>query len=241
MTTRSPDLLADLKAKLRCARDQVKRYGIYHDATVAGVEALRRTLEVSDDEASLQRLLEVHPVLLLNQLAGGPAMVPLERGALFKQVEILDRHVADFAFVTVDSIGEAWYFIEIESAKNAFKSNGDHSARLRKGIQQVVDWQQTILQDRTTVANRLRELRSAHTGRPSAEWNRNPCFVLIIGRSTLETPANKLTRASIENSMPNFTIASWDRLVSAQAKHNREVLNHSEFKSLGEEINHNCE
>lgn len=165
----------------------------------------------SAGETEAHQFLQANPVLLVNGIMGPAAN--LERVALFSKLRFGDEFVTDFAFVTADSDGARWTFIELEDPCDAiFKKNGDPTAALVHGERQINDWSAFLKHDLAFAKRRLADIHRMAPIRGPREMWRAPTFMVIIGREGSLDGKTRLRKAEMNDRDPRRQIATYDRL-----------------------------
>ncbi len=108
---------------------------LWDELTRAEVAAYKAALDTARDEGDMQRFLEAHPRLLIQQLTAG------RRSWVIPKKRLGSEHETDFVIAQQASDGLIWYAVELERPQaKMFNKNGDPSAALTHALRQVNDW-----------------------------------------------------------------------------------------------------
>lgn len=119
--------------------------------STADCRALQEAMENATEERPMQVVLENHPALLANVIAG-------HHGIWVRpQVRLGGRYVPDFLIASRTSAGIRWHLVELESPTERLTNPGNQreSPTLRHAIDQIQDWREwlktNLLSARTTL------------------------------------------------------------------------------------------
>jgi hypothetical protein len=119
----------------------------WRELTRYEIAAFENALDGARDESDMQRFLEDHPHILIQQFTVG-------RGAwVILKKRLGSEYVTDFLIAQEASGGLIWYAVEIERPQaNLFNKNGDASALLNHALGQINDWREWLSQNRDYAA-----------------------------------------------------------------------------------------
>ncbi|MEU0704146.1 Shedu anti-phage system protein SduA domain-containing protein [Streptomyces bacillaris] len=108
--------------------------------SLADCQAFQEALDKATAERPMQVVLENHPALLANVIAGHHGIW------VRSQVRLGDRYVPDFLIASQTSEGLRWHLVELESPTARLTNVGDHreSPTLRHAIDQIQDWREWL-------------------------------------------------------------------------------------------------
>ena len=110
------------------------------------IAAFEGALDGARDERDIQRFLEGHPRMLIQQISGHGAWV-------IPQKALGSEHVTDFLIAQKSSGGFVWYAVELERPQaKVFNKNGDPSAALNHALRQIGDWRDWLSNNRDYAA-----------------------------------------------------------------------------------------
>jgi hypothetical protein len=150
-------------------------YNVDARLTREDVWQLQAVIQKARDEKPIQRFIEARPHML-TALLGGNARFCLPRQSL------AGRYIPDFLISDVNSLGIRWILVELETPESnvTLKSANDLDQNARKGVTQVREWREWLLNN-LDMARRSK--RSGGLGlvdiRPSSEG------LVLVGRRTL--------------------------------------------------------
>jgi hypothetical protein len=115
----------------------------WEEITPGEIAAFESALNGARDERDMQRFLENHPRMLIQQISGG-------RGAwVIPQKRLGSEHVTDFLIAQKASDGFVWYAVELERPQaKIFTKKGDPSTTLNHALRQVSDWRDWLSHNR---------------------------------------------------------------------------------------------
>ncbi len=115
----------------------------WDEITPDEIAAFENALNGARDERDMQRFLEDHPRMLIQQISGG-------RGAwVMPQKRLGSEHATDFLIAQKASGGFLWYAVELERPQvKIFNDNGDPSAALNHALRQIGDWRDWLSNNR---------------------------------------------------------------------------------------------
>jgi antiviral defense system Shedu protein SduA len=107
------------------------------------IAAFENALDGASNESDMQRFLEDHPHILIQQFT-------VDRGAwVIPKKRLGSEYVPDFLIAQEASGGLVWYAVEIERPQaTLFNKNGDASALLNHALGQINDWREWLSQNR---------------------------------------------------------------------------------------------
>jgi hypothetical protein len=146
----------------------------WNEITLDEIAAFESALNEARIEADMQRFLEDHPRMLIQQVRrrSGAWVIPQKRlGA---------EYVPDFLLAEKDSGGLRWYAVELERPQaKMFKKNGDPSAELTHALRQISDWRDWLSHNRDYAAR-----PSGQSGRGLIDIDPELEGLIIIGRDS---------------------------------------------------------
>ena len=146
-------------------------------------------LSTVEDEKPIQKFLEEHPWILLQQMGGSCRWIR-------PQVRLGDAYVPDFLVAQLDSHCLNWTLIELESPKaSLFMASEENSNRpaekLREGLDQITEWRRW-LRANTDYAQRARGASKEGLGLIEiGEWANG---LVLIGRRSEMSEDQRRTR-----------------------------------------------
>lgn len=98
------------------------------------IAPLQGALDSGAGERTLHRIVELHPILLVQSMNAGHGRWVYSRQRLSLQHEI------DFLIAEQDSMGFTWTAVELEDLEDPFSAKGEPRARLNHAIDQIRSW-----------------------------------------------------------------------------------------------------
>ncbi|MGW4025744.1 MULTISPECIES: Shedu anti-phage system protein SduA domain-containing protein [unclassified Streptomyces] len=116
------------------------RWKVPRRPSMVDCRALHEAMDNATEERPMQVVLENHPALLANVIAG-------HHGIWVRpQVRLGDRYVSDFLIASRTSAGLRWHLVELESPTERLTNPGNQRASptLRHAIDQIQDWREWL-------------------------------------------------------------------------------------------------
>jgi hypothetical protein len=134
-------------------------------------------------------------------LKANPALLSPTHVVSWSKLPFGDR-VSDFVF---REPGGEYLLVEIESpVRELFRKDGQQRQELTHAINQILDWRVFLENNLDTVREDL----------GLAGISTNPRSLIVIGRSSSLTEANRLKLTTLQNQTPNLKIITYDELIA---------------------------
>jgi hypothetical protein len=152
--------------------------------------------------AGLQELLDGPEEPAHQFLKANPALLSPTHIASWSKLPFGDR-VSDFVF---REPGGDYLLVEIESpVRELFRKDGQQRQELTHAINQILDW-------RVFLENNLNAVRE---DLGLSGISANPRSLIVIGRSSSLSEANRLKLTTLQNQTPNLKIITYDDLIAS--------------------------
>lgn len=182
--------------------DNLKEYEVSDEYHEYIAEEFDDEIRKAKDESPLQRFLEKYPQILCATLIGNPRY-------LMSQKRFGAEFVPDFLLADVDSIGIKWTLVELETPNSGISlaSKNDFDQYTRKGISQIKEWREWLLQNLSYASKPTSEKGLGLTGiRPDCDG------LILVGKRSLLNDTNSIIRRQIWES-DRIRIRTYDGLL----------------------------